>query len=370
MASEQCCRSFVNWIPVWLIAGLVVFAYYVYVIQLCIFTVSNIPEKVIYLVFFHVFLVLMLWSFCAVINARPLPVPPQFFLTHSELREYEEETTEVGRIRLILDKSKSLPVHCRTANGDIRFCETCKCIKPDRAHHCSSCRRCILKMDHHCVWVNGCVCFDNYKLFVLLIAYSCLLCLFVTATLLQYFIAFWTKLGNSLDITFADILGVTLFCIALLVGVTLAALLVFHCNLIRLNRTTMEHSYSIPVFVNGPAKFGFHHGTYANFVDVFGEQTLLWFLPLNSAVGDGVTFPRNLLSESMSKYQSTDASQLSLSTTPVIKTSLQLVQPPPKSQSDSGSDVTEEDELLRKSYQRKTSNGALLVTPVKQQKWM
>jgi len=41
----------------------------------------------------------------------------QFFLTHSELRQYEEERTEVGRIRLILDKSKSLPVHCRTANG-------------------------------------------------------------------------------------------------------------------------------------------------------------------------------------------------------------------------------------------------------------
>jgi len=28
---------------------------------------------------------------------------------------------------------------------DIRFCESCKCIKPDRAHHCSSCRRSVLK---------------------------------------------------------------------------------------------------------------------------------------------------------------------------------------------------------------------------------
>jgi len=42
-------------------------------------------------------------------------------------------------------------------------------------------------------------------------------------------------------------------------------------------------SYNIPVFVNGPDKFGFHHGTHANFVDVFGEQKILWFLPVNSA---------------------------------------------------------------------------------------
>ena len=48
------------------------------------------------------------------------------------------------------------------------------------------------------------------------------------------------------------------------------------------------------------------------------------------SVGDGVTYPRNLLSESMSKYQSTESSQLSLSSTPVIKTSLQLVQPVPR----------------------------------------
>ena len=42
---------------------------------------------------------------------------------------------------------------------------------------------------------------------------------------------------------------------------------------------------------------------------------------------DGVTYARNLLSDSMSKYQSVESSQLSLSSTPTIKTSLQLVQP-------------------------------------------
>ena len=34
-----------------------------------------------------------------------------------------------------------------------RYCEKCHCWKPPRAHHCSTCGRCIVKMDHHCPWV-------------------------------------------------------------------------------------------------------------------------------------------------------------------------------------------------------------------------
>ncbi|RYH17586.1 hypothetical protein EON65_28370 [archaeon] len=31
-----------------------------------------------------------------------------------------------------------------------KFCRKCKAFKPKRAHHCSICGRCIVKMDHHC----------------------------------------------------------------------------------------------------------------------------------------------------------------------------------------------------------------------------
>jgi hypothetical protein len=40
------------------------------------------------------------------------------------------------------------------ANGARRFCRRCQVWKADRMHHCSSCKRCVLKMDHHCVYIN------------------------------------------------------------------------------------------------------------------------------------------------------------------------------------------------------------------------
>lgn len=62
------------------------------------------------------------------------------------------------------------------SNGELRYCKKCQSKKPDRAHHCSTCKRCVLKMDHHCPWLATCVGLRNYKAFLLFLVYLSLFC--------------------------------------------------------------------------------------------------------------------------------------------------------------------------------------------------
>lgn len=39
--------------------------------------------------------------------------------------------------------------------------------KPERAHHCRTCKTCVLKYDHHCPWINQCVGLGNERYFIL-----------------------------------------------------------------------------------------------------------------------------------------------------------------------------------------------------------
>ncbi|KAF8456081.1 DHHC palmitoyltransferase-domain-containing protein [Kalaharituber pfeilii] len=44
-------------------------------------------------------------------------------------------------------------------------CRTCLLYKPARSKHCSVCKCCIAKHDHHCIWINNCVGHNNTRHF-------------------------------------------------------------------------------------------------------------------------------------------------------------------------------------------------------------
>ncbi|KAJ8298493.1 hypothetical protein KUTeg_025024 [Tegillarca granosa] len=270
------CCDIVRWFPVVFITAIVFWSYYAYVIQMCIFTVDNIGEKVFYLILYHPLLILFMWSYARTIFTPTGKVPREFFLSKQDADRISREGNEEVTKSVLMNAARGLPLLNRTTTGFPRYCEKCKCIKPDRCHHCSVCGE-----------VNNCVGFSNYKFFVQFLGYALVYCLYVAATSLKYFIEFWSGGGNS-DMGKFHILF--LFFVAIMFGISLISLFGYHIYLSLNNRSTLE-SFRSPIFQSGPDKYGFSLGKYNNFVEVFGDDKLKWFLPIFNSDRDGVSFP-------------------------------------------------------------------------------
>jgi len=164
-----------------------------------------------------------------------------------------------------------------------RFCRTCNTVKPMRAHHCSICKKCVLKMDHHCPWVNTCVGWRNHKHFLLFLFYMWTGSgFFLLASMQNTFDAF---MGNpssghhllSAVICFSAFLATTIF-------------LFWNIYLLLSNQSTIEFYGN--VFDNPRRRNPFHLGIRRNIREVFGTDKI-WtlFLPsLSAPAGDGIIF--------------------------------------------------------------------------------
>ncbi|PVI05269.1 palmitoyltransferas-like protein PFA3 [Periconia macrospinosa] len=127
----------------------------------------------------------------------------------------------------------------KTSTGDLRYCKKCQTKKPDRSHHCSTCKRCVLKMDHHCPWLATCVGLYNYKAFLLFLIYTTFFCWVCFATSALWV---WTEIINDPQITdsFVPVNCVLLAVLAGIIGLVLAGFTAWHIWLTIKGQTTIE----------------------------------------------------------------------------------------------------------------------------------
>ncbi|XP_052730924.1 probable protein S-acyltransferase 15 isoform X2 [Vigna angularis] len=140
-------------------------------------------------------------------------------------------------------------------------CDKCFVYKPPRTHHCRVCRRCILKMDHHCLWINNCVGYWNYKAFFVFVLYATMSSIYATVIFIScVFLKDWDPIkGSSLKIFY------------------------YHeGNRAKWLAMKSGQSYRHP----------FNIGAYRNITSILGPNMLKWLCPTAvSHLKEGVSFP-------------------------------------------------------------------------------
>ncbi|KDN46962.1 zf-DHHC-domain-containing protein [Tilletiaria anomala UBC 951] len=125
------------------------------------------------------------------------------------------------------------------SSGDARWCAKCNGPKPDRAHHCSTCGICVLRMDHHCPWLaSSCVGLRNHKAFFLFLFYTSLLCVYAFQEMARALVQF---VNIELDgFETSPIVWAAVLFIGFIFGVAVIPFTAYHAYLICKNRTTIE----------------------------------------------------------------------------------------------------------------------------------
>lgn len=151
-------------------------------------------------------------------------------------------------------------------------------MKPLRCHHCRRCNRCVMKMDHHCYWINNCVGFRNIKYFILTLFYGSLGSVYM---LFAFIGRWWWLLIRKVDMPYVEV--AVLFVATVLLcahGATIVYLLGFHTFLLSRDRTSVEHRCC------KGKKPGCNHdkGLRRNLEETFGPLSSLpfYFLPIRT----------------------------------------------------------------------------------------
>ncbi|KAJ6320149.1 hypothetical protein OIU76_005633 [Salix suchowensis] len=263
--------KFLGYLMILLVAAIIAVSYHAIVIVTCgpqlLRGGAHSVLAFAIIMIFHLLLIMLLWSYYMVVFKDPGSVPENWRAV------LPEEALEAGSS---LNDRPDCVVDTDGLDRRV-FCNYCQNGKPPRCHHCSVCQRCVLKMDHHCVWVVNCVGARNYKFFLLFLLYTFMVTTMDTLVLLPAFINFF---GEAKDHSSSpgDLAVIFLaFVLNLAFALSLLCFLVMHASLLSSNTTSIEVYEK-----RGAARWKYDLGRKKNFEQVFGTKKALWFFPLFS----------------------------------------------------------------------------------------
>ncbi|KAL7158976.1 hypothetical protein ABFS83_02G179300 [Erythranthe nasuta] len=244
------------------------------------------------LTLFHLLLFLLVWSYFMVVFRDPGAVPANWRVLPDQNVEQENfiSSSSLAAVDNSALASSSDGIEKRSAPG---YCSRCQNGKPPRCHHCSVCERCVLKMDHHCIWVVNCVGARNYKFFLLFVLYTFLETLMDTLVLLPGFINFFQQANHHSSSPGKMAITFLAFVLNLAFALSLLCFVVMHISLLLSNTTSVEvHEKKKGM------QWKYDLGWKKNIEQVFGTEKLMWPFPLLSkqdlekvSALDGLNFP-------------------------------------------------------------------------------
>ena len=237
---------------------------YIYLIIIKNLTIKNSKILIPTLTIFIILLLLLIWSFITAMNTNPGDIPLYwgFYIGDDDFKRK-------------------------------RYCLICNAFKPERSHHCSVCNKCVLNMDHHCPWVDNCIGFYNRKFFMQVLFYSCLITLYYDFSAGYFVYLILRKVINKkIKYNFRELynFGIVFICyvFTLVFSFIITRFFQFHLYLVLNNSTTIES------LDTNAEKDKYNIGKYENWIQVFGNNKLLFFFPVISEsgrpIGDGLTW--------------------------------------------------------------------------------
>ncbi|XP_043497721.1 palmitoyltransferase ZDHHC6 isoform X1 [Polistes fuscatus] len=172
----------------------------------------------------------------------------------------------------------------------LQYCTVCQGYKAPRSHHCRKCGLCVMKMDHHCPWINNCVGHHNHGHFTAFLASAVGGCFISTVILIAWVVTVLSLKPIPFPPPSVFTLILVIFTIGLSIGVvlTVGMLLYFQMISIIKNKTEIEDWISEKAYHR-------RFGTDEKFIHPYSKgwlfnmrQVFTWDC---SPVGDGINWP-------------------------------------------------------------------------------